>query len=302
MKPTLVVLAAGMGSRYGGIKQIEPVGPHQAIILEYSVFDAVRAGFGAVVFVIRRDIAADFQSSILARLADVIPITIVFQDLSDLPAGCLMPSNRTKPWGTAHAVLCAQSAIATPFAIVNADDFYGADAYRVMAAYLAERSNGEANFAMVGYALKNTVSEFGSVSRGLCQVDDQDWLTSVVEHTKIESTPTGIVSHLPAGGLLACSGDETVSMNLFGFTPKLFDHLETLFKQFLNDSASDPKAEFYVPGVVNQLIQTQTARLKVLKSVASWFGITYKQDLPSTVDSIRRLVAAGEYPERLWKH
>jgi len=301
MKPTLVVLAAGMGSRYGGIKQIEPVGPNGEIILEYSVYDAMRAGFGKVVFVLRKDIENDFRDGVLARLKTDMEIACVFQSLTDLPAGFSLPAGRTKPWGTAHAVLAAEKEIHTPFAVINADDFYGADSYAVLGEYLAGLGTNESNFAMVGYSMRNTVSDHGTVSRGICEVDAAGFLTSIVEHTKIEKTPRGIVSHVSEAGDVDCTGDETVSMNMFGFTPVLFPALATQFRQFLAKKMDDPKSEFYIPGAVNTMIQAGEVKLKVLKSMASWFGITYKEDLPLTLKSVATLVAAGEYPEALWK-
>jgi len=300
MKPTLVVLAAGMGSRYGGVKQIQPVGPHDEIILEYSVFDALRAGFGKVVFVLRRDIVDDFSSHVLSRIKG-IETAIVLQDLQNLPQGYSVPSGREKPWGTGQAIIATEPEIHEPFAVINADDFYGADAYKVMGSYLSKLKVDQPAFGMVGYALKNTVSDFGSVSRGICKVDAKKRLVSVEEHTKIEKTAAGIVSHLPDGTDFFCSGEETVSMNLFGFTPLLFPHLKQQFKDFLSAKGQELKSEFYIPTVVNTLVQGGLAHLEVLRSDAVWFGITYREDLPSTVANIRALVNKGDYPEQLWK-
>lgn len=303
MKPTLVVLAAGMGSRYGGIKQIEPVGPNREIILEYSVFDAIRAGFGKVVFVIRRDIEADFAQHVVARFRSAIECECVFQDLDALPAGFAVPAGRAKPWGTGHAILMARPAVREPFAVINADDFYGADAFRVIGGYLAAldpAAPDPAPFSMVGYRLDNTVSDFGSVSRGICEIDAAGDLAAVEEHTKIVKTAAGIESQLPDGTARRLDGGETVSMNLFGFTPRLFAGLEEQFADFMRAKGTDPKAEFYIPFAVNAMIQRRQARLKVLHSSAAWFGITYREDLPTVVDSVAGLVAAGAYPAKLW--
>jgi hypothetical protein len=303
MKPTLVVLAAGMGSRYGGIKQIEPVGPGKEIILEYSVFDAIRAGFGKVVFVIRRDIERDFVDHVIARFKGAIQTEVVFQDLDALPKPFAVPAGRVKPWGTGHAIYMARDVVKEPFAVINADDFYGADAFSVIGRHLASldpAAPDPAPFSMVGYCLRNTVSDFGSVSRGLCDVDGNDLLSNVEEHTKIIKKDGRIESHLPSGSVVILTGDETVSMNLFGFTPRLFTGIGEQLVEFLKEKGQDPKAELYIPFVVNTMIHHRQARLKVLHSNASWFGITYREDLPTVVESVGKLVGQGVYPTRLW--
>lgn len=301
MKPALLILAAGMGSRYGGIKQIEPVGDGGEIILEYSVFDALRAGFGKVVFVIREDIEKDFAEHVLPRFSSRIACEYVFQKKEDLPEGFSLPAGREKPWGTAHAVLAARKVLKEPFAVINADDFYGRDAFRAIGEYLSGcRADGRA-FCMVGYRLRNTVSEYGTVSRGICEVDANGMLTAMEEHTKIEKSGNGAVSRLPGGGSVEFTGDEPVSMNLFGFTPSVLPDMEAMFRDFLEASAGDPKAEFYIPTVANTLVASGSATMKVLESDASWFGITYREDRPAVVASVKKLVETGEYPARLWE-
>lgn len=303
MKPTLVVLAAGMGSRYGGVKQIEPVGPGKEIILEYSVHDAIRAGFGKVVFVIRRDIERDFVDHVLARFKGAIHTEYVFQDLSALPQGFKVPEGRSKPWGTGHAILVAKDLVHEPFAVINADDFYGSDAFQVIATFLAglnPAAPDPAPFSMVGYQLRNTVSDYGSVSRGICELDSEGFLSNVEEHTKIVKTVHGIESQLTNGTTLAMSGQEIVSMNLFGFTPRLFAGLEEQFSSFLQDKGNDLKSEFYIPFAVNAMIHRKQAVLKVLHSSATWFGITYREDLPTVIADVAELVRKGIYPAKLW--
>ncbi|NCN05770.1 MAG: nucleotidyltransferase [Spirochaetales bacterium] len=301
MKPTLLVLAAGMGSRYGGIKQIEPVGPSQEIILEYSIYDALRAGFDRVVCVIRRDIEKDFVEHVVSRFSKNIKVDWVFQDLSDIPGGFSVPADRKKPWGTAHAIRSAKAAITGPFCVINADDFYGADAFVTAGRFLADLPLDSQKMCMVGYRLDNTVSEHGSVARGLCQVDSNNLLTEVVEHTKIEKTPQGILTYLSDGSTRSLTGSETVSMNLFGFSPRIFEAIETQFAEFLQNQISNPTAEFYIPTVVNTLIhQEADASLEVLQTTAQWFGITYRDDRPRVVQSIQDLVANGLYPANLW--
>ncbi len=300
MKPTLLVLAAGMGSRYGGVKQIEPVGENGEIILEYSVYDAIRAGFGKVVFVIRRDIEKDFNDHVLPRFSAKIPCSYVFQELQDIPDLCEVSTERKKPWGTAHAVYAARHMIKEPFAVINADDFYGRDAFRVIGDFLSSQVVDEHNYCMVAYRLDNTVSENGTVSRGICEVDEEGFLTGMEEHTKIEKRSSSIVSHLPDGSTREFSGDEPVSMNLFGFTPVILPKIETVFAEFLNSNGDDPKAEFYIPTVANRVVAEKGSSMKLLQSDASWFGITYKEDRPGVVAAIRGLVEAGEYPSRLW--
>jgi hypothetical protein len=295
-QPTLLVLAAGMGSRYGGLKQIDPVGPNGEAILDYSIHDAMRGGFGKVVFVIRRDIEEAFKRTIGVRYANRLPVEYVFQELNKLPSGFSVPAGRTKPWGTGHAILMAADAIKEPFAAINADDFYGATAYRVMGEHLR---SGSADHAMVGYVLRNTLSEFGSVARGECQAGTTGYLESIVELTKIEKDGAGAKYSDGSGVIHKLSGNELVSMNFWGFTPALFGQLGELFVEFLKEHGKEEKSEFYIPMAVGSLIHSGRARCKVLSTPDSWFGVTYREDRPRVVESIRALVASGAYPAKL---
>jgi hypothetical protein len=295
-KPTLLVLAAGMGSRYGGLKQIDPVGPNGETIIDYSIYDAMRAGFGKVVFVIRRDIEEQFRKIIGARFEKKVPVEYVFQELDKLPAGCVRPPGRTKPWGTGHAILTAADAVREPFAAINADDFYGATSFRVLAGHLC---SGSGDFAMVGFVLRNTLSEFGSVARGVCKTNSEGVLESVTEMTKIERDGAGAKTIGPDGKASALTGEETVSMNMWGFTPALFGDLQKLFIEFLAGHGSEEKSEFYIPAAVNDLVRTGRARVKVLRTQDPWFGVTYREDRPFVVEGIRKLIARGDYPEKL---
>jgi NDP-sugar pyrophosphorylase family protein len=298
MKPTLVVMAAGMGSRYGGIKQIDPVGPGGEALLDYSVYDALRAGFGDVVFIIRKAIAEDFRAFCKGRFSGV-SYQCVYQELEDLPPGFSVPPGREKPWGTTHAVLRVRDRVKGPFAVINADDFYGRDSYQVLARFLTEKRANPLEFALVGYRLKNTLSEHGSVSRGICKVDSENYLVSVEEYVKIERNGSRIVSTEPSqpGEF---TGEELASMNMFGFTPALFPLLEREFIRFLQENGKDLKAECYIPRVVGTLIQKGEIRVRVLNSISPWFGITYQADKPTVMERIRDLIRQGEYPARLW--
>jgi UTP-glucose-1-phosphate uridylyltransferase len=296
-KPTLLVLAAGMGSRYGGLKQIDPVGPKGETIIDYSIFDAMRAGFGKVVFVIRHDIESAFREAIGARFEKRLPVEYAFQELDNVPAGFSVPPNRKKPWGTGQAILCAAKIINEPFAAINADDFYGATSFRVLAQHL---SSGSSDYAMVAFVLRNTLSEFGTVARGVCQVGPDDRLQTVTELTKIEKAGNGAKYIDSKGAAQHLSGDEPVSMNMWGFTPSLFTHLERQFTAFLERSGKDEKAEIYIPTVVNELIGRREVRCKVLRTTDSWLGVTYREDRPHVVEGVRALIARGNYPEKLW--
>ncbi|HUX51431.1 MAG TPA: NTP transferase domain-containing protein [Spirochaetia bacterium] len=300
MSATLLVLAAGMGSRFGGIKQIEPVGAGGEAIIDFSVFDAARAGFTRVVFVVRRDIEADFRKFLHGRFTG-IETDIVLQEMNDLPAGFTLPASRKKPWGTGHAILCAREVVQEPFAVINADDFYGRDAYRVLYNHLAQRTEARAEYAMVGYRLDRTLSRNGSVSRGICRVDSSQNLISVEEHTKIQLEGTNIVSLQSDGSRIGLSPGDISSMNLFGFTPAVYDQLERLFIAFLNAHINEPTAEFYIPVAVNELVRAHDATVAVLRSEAEWFGMTYREDVPDVKERIRELQAAGQYPARLYE-
>jgi NDP-sugar pyrophosphorylase family protein len=300
----LVVLAAGMGSRFGGVKQVQPVGPHGELIIEYSAFDALRAGFGRLVLVIRKDIEQDFRETIGRRLEARMDVQYVFQELdAGLPAGMSRASSlptgglgRTKPWGTAHAALVAQPAVRGPFAVINADDFYGASAYRTLAAHFAASSD----YAMVGYPLSQTLSEHGTVSRGLCATDAAGRLTGITEVTKIEKTADGARYTDAAGQPQQLTGAEIVSMNFWGFTPAVFPQLEAKFRTFLSERGQDPKAEVYLPTCLSELNASGEARIALHRSEDAWFGLTYKEDLAAAQEAIKALIAAGKYPAPLW--
>ncbi|MEI6749551.1 MAG: nucleotidyltransferase family protein [Bacteroidales bacterium] len=303
MKPTLLVLAAGMGSRYGGLKQIDPIGPCGETIIDYSIYDAVKAGFGKVVFVIRRDIEADFREIFLSKFANILPVEYVFQEIDKIPVGISAPALRVKPWGTGHAILMASEVIHEPFAVINADDFYGADAYKKMASFLlstADKQN-ENEYAMVGYLLRNTMSENGAVSRGVCKLDQNSFLENVSECTNIEFTHGSIAYREKDDVLVFLEGDSIVSMNFWGFMPAFFSNLANLFADFIQQNYHLPKAEFYIPSVVDDLIKSRSARVKVLKSADQWFGVTYKEDKPIVIQKINQLIRSGIYPEKLWK-
>ncbi|MDZ4287060.1 MAG: sugar phosphate nucleotidyltransferase [Prosthecobacter sp.] len=301
MKPTLLILAAGMGSRYGGLKQLDAMGPSGEVVLDYSVFDAIRAGFGKVVFVIRRDFEDQFRSQIGAKFQHRILVEYAFQDLHDLPVGFQLPEGRTKPWGTAHAVLAAEAVVHEPFLMINADDFYGRDAFAKIAADLTATrpDDGKSRYSMVGFYLKNTLSDHGSVARGVCKTDANGMLSSVTEMTKIFKTDEG-AENRETDPPIKLTGEEVVSMNFFGFTPDVFSHLRAAFAGFLKDNGQDLKSECYVPKEVDTLISQGKAEVHVLESTGKWFGVTYPEDKAEVVASIRELVAAGDYPPALW--
>ena len=301
MKPTLYVLAAGMGSRYGGLKQLDGVGPNGETIMDYSIFDAIRGGFGKVVFVIRKDFEADFREKILQKYINHIPVEIVFQSLDKLPAGFTCPAERVKPWGTNHAVLMGKEVINEPFAVINADDFYGRDSFAVLGQWLSQMEGKSNQYCMVGYRVGNTLSESGSVSRGVCSMNDNRMLTDVVERTKIERID-GIVKYQDENGEWISLEDNTpVSMNMWGFTPDYFAYSEEFFAEYLKENINNIKAEFYIPSMVNKLIQEGTSTVEVLDTTSRWFGVTYPEDRPTVVEKLKALVDAGEYPEKLFK-
>lgn len=296
MKPTLLVLAAGMGSRYGGLKQMDGVGPNGEAILDYSVTDAIRAGFGKVVFVIRHHFADDFKKVFSKEhFHNQIEVEYVFQELDCLPAGFSVPAGREKPWGTNHAILMAKDVIHEPFAIINADDFYGSDAFKVIADYLKTLNATRGNYCMVGYRLENTLSENGSVSRGVCNIDNEGLLASMIERTSIARTSNGIEYQDADGSMHPLAADATVSMNLFGFTPDYFAESEKLFVEFLKEHGTEMKSEYYIPFAVNTFINSGYAKMHVLKTTAQWFGVTYKEDRPSVVARLQKLHDQGIY-------
>lgn len=285
-----------MGSRYGGLKQIDPVGPNGETIIDYSIYDAQRAGFGKVVFVIRKDIEQQFKDIVGVKFEKRLPVEYAYQELSTLPAGFTVPPTRNKPWGTGHAILTAESIIHEPFAMINADDFYGADAFRVLGAHLKQTPPASNDYSMVGFTLRKTLSEHGTVARGVCRVDEASMLKQIVEMLKIEKTGNGARQ-----GDHLLSGDEPVSMNFWGFTPTLFGHLRVELEKFLTQHGHEEKSEMLIPTVVNALVNDARARCKVLRTTSTWFGVTYKEDRPLVIEGIRKLIAAGEYPEKLWK-
>lgn len=299
MKPTLLILAAGMGSRYGGLKQVEPVGPNGETILEYSVFDAIRAGFGKVVFVIRESFAEDFKNRFESKLRGKIEIEYVYQEIYKLPEGFVLPEGREKPWGTGHAILMAKDVIQEPFAAINADDFYGAEAYQVIAEYLRKLTDPK-KYAMVGYQLNHTLSDFGSVSRGICVTNAANELTKITETHKIRQEGQTILCESETGETAELTGKEPVSMNFWGFHPSLFQHLESQFIEFLTKNIQLPKSEFYIPFVVFETILKGDASVKVLNADSPWFGVTYQDDKPYVIDQIKKLTDSGVYPEKLW--
>ena len=303
VKPTLLVLAAGMGSRYGALKQMDGVGPNNEAIIDYSIYDAIRAGFGKVVFVIRHSFADAFTAVFNAeRFGGKIEVEIVYQELDYLPEGFTVPEGREKPWGTNHALLMGKSVINEPFAVINADDFYGADAYRVIGEYLSGLADEKGHYCMVGYEINKTLSENGTVSRGVCSINDEGFLSSIVERTKIERNAEGQIVFHDLGEDEVLAENTPVSMNLFGFTPDYFDHSEAYFREFLADPATQAnlKAEFFIPLMVNNLIGNGTAKLKVLSTTANWFGVTYQADKPQLMAKIEELIEAGVYPRNLW--
>jgi dTDP-glucose pyrophosphorylase len=295
--PTLLILAAGMGSRYGGLKQIDPVGPNGETIIDYSIYDALRAGFGKLVFVIREEIEQPFKEIVGRRFEERIAVEYVLQELEMLPAGFSVPAGRTKPWGTTQAILLAVGVIDGPFAVINADDFYGAEGYRLLAQHL---QSGAEEYAMAGFVLSNTLSEFGTVARGVCRVSSDGYLESVEEMTKIERDGTHAKNTEENGATTRLEGDEAVSMNFWGFTPRIFPQLDEHFKRFLEQHGTEQKSECYIPRVVNDLVVAGEARVKVLRTQDSWFGVTYREDRPHVVENINRLIKGGAYPERLW--
>lgn len=298
IKPTLLVLAAGMGSRYGGMKQLDGVGPNGELILDYSVFDAIRAGFDRVVFVIRKDFEADFREQFGRKFESRIDVAYAFQDINDLPTGFKAPDGRTKPWGTGQAIYAARNIVKAPFAAINADDFYGAEAFSTLAGFFSAPRN-PSEFAIVAYKLRNTLSPYGTVSRGVCDLDSQGFLANVTECTSIQPSSTGASQTLPDGTERIFSGDELVSMNFWGFTPLLFPYLEELFIDFLKEKGGDAKSEFYIPSAVTNLIERQLVTVKALSTDSSWFGVTYREDRPEVVGALANLTEAGVYPSPL---
>ncbi len=301
MKPTLYVMAAGMGSRYGGLKQMDGIGPNNETIIDYSIFDAIRAGFGKVVFVIRHDFADDFKKVVIAKFADKIPVDIVYQELNKLPEGFTVNPERKKPWGTNHAVLMGKDVVKEPFAVINGDDFYGQESFQILCDELISMNGKKGEYCMVGFPVKNTLSESGTVSRGVCQKDSNGYLTSIVEHTKIEENGGVIVNHNDDGTDTMVAPETLVSMNMWGFTPDYFKYSEDFFREFLKENEKSLKAEFYIPTMVDHLIKTGEAKVKVLSTSSKWFGVTYAADKPTVLLQINSLISKGKYPKKLWE-
>lgn len=296
MKPALIIMAAGMGSRYGGLKQIDPLGPNGECLLEYSMYDAIRAGFGKVVFVIRRDFETEFKEQIGRRFEDQIGVQYAFQSIDDLPAGFSVPAGRTKPWGTGQAVLACKRFIREPFVVQNADDFYGAEAYRVIAEAFKTLPLNES--CMVGYRLRNTLSPHGSVSRGICETVDGK-LSTVTERLSIAANENGVIQYVENGNAVNMTGDEICSMNFWGFRPALFDTLEEKFITFLEKSGQELKSEWYIPNIIQQAIDTGETCINVLSSNSHWFGVTYPEDRAAVVESLKKMHDDGTYPPKL---
>lgn len=297
-KPTLLVMAAGMGSRYGSLKQIDGFGPSGETIIDYSIYDAIRAGFGKVVFVIRESIEAEFKEIFYGKFSGKIKIDYVLQELDRVPEGIKVPAERVKPWGTGHAVLVAADKIQEPFAVINADDYYGQQAFQLMADFLSQLQTKE--YALIGYRLRNTLSEHGYVSRGICEVDREGYLSSVTERTHIYIKPDQSIVYQEDGEEVDLTGEEVASMNLMGFTPAAFAQFEASFKAFIKENAGELKKEFYLPTVVNEIINAGEAKVKVLNTTDKWFGVTYQEDKAIAQQKLQELVRAGVYPEKLW--
>ena len=301
MKPTLFVLAAGMGSRYGGLKQLDGLGPNGETIMDYSIYDAIKAGFGKVVFVIRKSFEADFRAVVVNKFKNLIDVEVVFQDITDVPEGCTYNPEREKPWGTNHAVLMGRDVIKEPFAVISADDFYGQESFAILADFLRSVVGKSNEYCMVGYRVGNTLSESGSVSRGVCVVDENNLLKNVVERTHIEEKGGTIIFIDENGEEVSIPAETPVSMNMWGFTPDYFDYSLEYFKQFLAENGDKLKSEFYIPLAVNNLIVEGRATCEVLDTPSKWFGVTYAEDRPQVVLKINELIRKGVYPKQLFK-
>ncbi|RAJ87739.1 dTDP-glucose pyrophosphorylase [Chitinophaga dinghuensis] len=300
MQPTLLILAAGMASRYGSLKQIQQFGPSGETIIDYSIYDAIRAGFGKIVFIIRENFAQEFKEIFEPKLKGRVATDYVYQEMDAFVGDHQVPADRTKPWGTAHAILCAKNAINEPFAVINADDFYGADAFVKMAAFLKGESTTDI-YSVVGYELGKTISEHGSVSRGVCAVDGAGFLAEINERTKIYTDNGQIVYENGDGSKHPLAAETPVSMNFWGFDPSVFSLSQDLFNEFLDKNLSNPKAEFFIPIVADEFIRRGKGKVKVLPTSSQWFGVTYKEDAPGVQASLSELVAQGAYPNNLWK-
>lgn len=300
MKPTLLILAAGMGSRYGGLKQLDGIGPHGETIMDYSIYDAIKAGFGKVVFVIRKSFEKEFNELIIKKFKNLIDIEVVFQDLDKIPEGYTYSPRREKPWGTNHAVLMAKDVIHEPFGVINADDFYGRESFEILSNFLQSVTDKKNEYCMIGYRVENTLSENGPVSRGICIVNENNELLDVVERTSIQEKGGAIIYLDENGREVTIPPETTVSMNMWGFTPDYFDYSLEYFKKFLEENSQNIKAEFYIPTVVNQLVNEKKVICKVIETPSKWFGITYAEDKPQTILKINELIHKGIYPQKLF--
>lgn len=300
MKPTLLVLAAGMGSRYGGNKQLDEVGPSGETIIDYSIFDAIRAGFGKIVFVIRRDIEDQVKERFVEKLSDKIEVDYVFQEITNLPEGVKVSPERSKPWGTSHAILVTESKIKEPFGVINADDFYGAESFKILRDFLVNDNNPN-NYCIVGYKLGNTLSDHGHVNRGVCQVDENGFLVNIVETRQIEKTKGGARAPGPDGNYQYFTGNEIASMNLWGFKPSCYGFLRKEFRSFIDKNGMDLKSELDIPTSVDKFVKSGEITIKILMSSERWFGVTYREDKPFVVDSIRKMIREGIYPARIYQ-
>jgi len=300
MKPTLLILAAGMGSRYGGLKQLDGIGPHGETIMDYSIYDAIKAGFRKVVFVIRKSFEKEFNELIIKKFKNLIDVEVVFQDLDKIPEGYTYSPRREKPWGTNHAVLMAKDVIHEPFGVINADDFYGRESFEILSNFLQSVTDKKNEYCMIGYRVGNTLSENGPVSRGICIVNEKNELINVVERTHIQEKGGTIIYLDENGREVTIPPETTVSMNMWGFTPDYFDYSLEYFKKFLEENSQNIKAEFYIPTVVNQLIHEKKIVCKVLNTPSKWFGVTYAEDKPQSVLKINELIRKGIYPEKLF--
>ncbi|MBO6005685.1 MAG: nucleotidyltransferase [Paludibacteraceae bacterium] len=301
MKPTLFVLAAGMGSRYGGLKQLDGVGPNGETIMDYSVYDAIRAGFGKIVFVIRHDFDKDFRDIVLKKYQGLIETVVVYQEIENLPDGYEANPKRERPWGTNHAILMGADVIKEPFAVINSDDFYGPESFDILASWLKEAENKSGEYCMVGYRIENTLSESGSVNRGVCEINPEGYLVSISECEKIERKEGAILYKDDKGFEKEIKEGTLVSMNMWGFTTDYFDHSFEIFRAFLDENADSLKAEFYIPSAVDELINSKKATVKVLDTPSKWIGVTYAEDKQMVVLRLNELVNKGVYPKNLWK-
>ena len=299
MKPTLLVLAAGMGTRYGGNKQLDEVGPSGETIIDYSIYDAIRAGFGRIVFVIRRDIEEQVKERFVDRLQGKIEVDYVFQEITNLPEGVTVAPDRSKPWGTSHAILVTKDKIKEPFGVINADDYYGVESFKILRDFLVNDKNPD-NYCIVGYKLGNTLSEHGHVNRGVCKAGEDGFLSDIVETRQIEKTKEGAVAPGPDGKPLYFTGNEIVSMNLWGFKPSCFDFLGKEFRNFINKYGMDLKSELDIPTSVDKFVKNGEITIQILMSNERWFGVTYREDKPFVVDSIKKMIRKGIYPARIY--